>query len=423
MTTFLVFIGTILLLVGFHEFGHFLAAKLLGVGVMEFAIGFGPTLGTWRRGKTRYSLRLLPLGGYVRLAGEGPDVGEFPAEETYYGRPPWTRFLLALAGPAFNVFLALLLAFAGFLFIGLPRLRVAGLVPGKPAEKVLAIGDVVLALEGQPVWNIGEIGRIVQERAPNPLRFSILRDGETLEVSVTPVYSEEEGRYLVGGYFQPQVIFAEIQTLKPLSPLSAAGLRPGDAVVEACGTPVRSFLEWYAALAEGCRSVRVRRGEERVSLELPQEVPNLFEGAEFRALPMVYGRIGAGQAGALAAQQVGQAFYVIVETLKAMVAREIPAGEAVSGPVGIAGLLSAGIAAGPLVVLLLVAVISVNLALFNLLPIPALDGARMLFALFEMVTRRRVSPRVETLVHTLGFVLLLGLLVLITARDILRIFG
>jgi regulator of sigma E protease len=106
-----------------------------------------------------------------------------------------------------------------------------------------------------------------------------------------------------------------------------------------------------------------------------------------------------------------------------MLAREIPAGEAVSGPVGIAGVLSAGIAAGPLVVILLIAVISVNLALFNLLPIPALDGARMLFALFEMVTGRRVSPKVETLVHTLGFILLLGLLVLITARDILRLFG
>jgi regulator of sigma E protease len=133
--------------------------------------------------------------------------------------------------------------------------------------------------------------------------------------------------------------------------------------------------------------------------------------------------VGTTWAAALAGQQVVQAFSVIVQTLRAMLAREIPAGEAVSGPVGIAGVLSAGIAAGPLVVILLIAVISVNLALFNLLPIPALDGARMLFALFEMVTGRRVSPKVETLVHTLGFILLLGLLVLITARDILRLFG
>ena len=426
MTTFLVFVATILLLVGVHELGHFLAAKLLRVGVLEFAIGFGPAIWAKKRGKTRYSLRLFPLGGYVRLAGEGPEIGEYAPEETYYGRPAWVRFLVGLSGPAFNLALAFVLAWGAFLFIGLPRLRVAGLVPGKPAEEVLRVGDVLLAVEGKEVWNLGEVGERIQAKAPDPVRFRIVRDNEEMEVSILPVYSEEEGRYLVGGYFQPQVVLAEIQDLKPLSPLSAAGLRPGDVIVSACDKPVRSFLEWYALLTEGCRSLTVRRGDQILALELP-ELPSglasLFEGAEFRSLPMVYGRIGFPKATALAAQQVGMAFSVIVETFKAMARKEIPAGEAVSGPVGIAGIISAGITAGPLVVLLLIAVISVNLALFNLLPIPALDGARMLFALFEMATGRRVSPRVETLVHTLGFILLLGLLVLITARDILRLFG
>lgn len=423
MTTFLVFIGTILLLVGVHELGHFLAAKLLHVGVLEFAIGFGPSLWSWRRGKTRYSLRLLPLGGYVRLAGEGAEVGDYSPEETYYGRPAWTRFLLALAGPVCNVFLAFVLAFVGFFFIGLPHLRVAGLVRGKPAEEVLQIGDVILAVEDKLIWNTADIGEIVQNRAPEPVRFRILRDNGELEVSITPVYSPEDGRYLVGGYFQPQVILAEIQSVEPLSPLSAAGLRPGDVIVGACGVPVRSFLEWYEALDSGCRSIQVRRGESLLVLEISADVENLFQGVEFRSLPLVYGRIGAGLAGEMAGQQVAQAVYVIVATLRAMLTREIPAGEAVSGPVGIAGLLSAGLAVGPLVVLLLIAVISVNLALFNLLPIPALDGARMLFALFEMTTHRRVSPKVEAFVHTLGFLLLLGVLLLVTARDIFKLFG
>lgn len=423
MTTFLVFVATILLLVGIHELGHFLAAKALGIGVLEFAIGFGPAIYTRKKGKTQYSLRLFPLGGYVRLAGEGPEVGEFSPAETYYGRPAWTRFLMALAGPTANVLLAFVLAFAGFLLLGLPRLRVAGLVPGKPAEEILHIGDVILAVEDKNVWSTEDIGQIIQNQAPNPVHFKLLRDGEELEVAVTPVYSPEDSRYIVGAFFQPQVIFAEIQKLEPLSPLSAAGLRPGDVIVGACDTPVRSFLEWYAALEDGCRQIQVRRGESLFSVDLPADTKDLFSGAEFRTLPMVYGRVGTTWAAALAGQQVVQAFSVIVQTLRAMLAREIPAGEAVSGPVGIAGVLSAGIAAGPLVVILLIAVISVNLALFNLLPIPALDGERMLFALFEMVTGRRVSPKVETLVHTLGFILLLGLLVLITARDILRLFG
>lgn len=423
MTTFIVFVGTILLLVGVHEFGHFLAAKLLGIGVLEFAIGFGPALWVRKRGKTRYSLRIFPLGGYVRLAGEGPEMGEFLPEETYYGRPAWTRFVLALAGPTFNVILALLVAFSAFLFIGLPRLRVAGLVPGKPAENVLQIGDVILALEDQPVWSLEDIGSIIQKKAPEAVNFRILRGDHTQEVPITPVYSPEDGRYLVGGYFQPDVALLEVEKLQALSPLSAAGLRPGDVIVEACGTPMRSLSEWYDLLLKGCRAIKVHRGETVLSLELPENIENVFAGVEFRRLPLVYGRVGAGQAGGLAVRQVGEAFFAIAVALRAMLTRQIPPAEAVSGPVGIAGLIAAGLALGPLVVLLLIAVISVNLALFNLLPIPALDGSRMLFALFEMISRRRISPKVETFVHTLGFLLLLALLLLVTARDVLKLFG
>ncbi|MCS7217025.1 MAG: RIP metalloprotease RseP [Candidatus Bipolaricaulota bacterium] len=423
MSTLALFLVTILVLVGFHELGHFLAAKLVRIGVVEFAIGFGPPLRTWKRGKTRYSLRLLPLGGYVRLAGEGWDPGEFPAEETYYGRPAWARLLVALLGPAFNLLLALVLAFAGFGLIGLPRLRVAGLVPGRPAEQALQVGDVLLAVEGRPIWSTDEVGPLVQARAPEPVRFHILREGRPLEVALTPVYALEEQRYLVGAYFLPQVTLAELEEVPPLTLLSAAGFRGGDRVVEACGRPVRSQLELLLAVEEGCREVRVQRAEGLVSLPLPEDAGRAFAQGRWRALPMVYGPIGLGRALRLAGQQVGQALFLVAAALQALVARRLPAGEAVSGPVGIAALLAEGLAAGPLVVLLLIAVISVNLALFNLLPIPALDGSRLLFALVELLTRRRVPPQVETLVHTLGFVLLLGLLILITARDLLRLFG
>lgn len=423
MSTFLLFVGVILLLVGAHEFGHFLAAKALGVGVIEFAIGFGPAIWTRRRGKTTYSLRVFPLGGYVRLAGEGPELGEFSFSETYYGRPAWVRFLLALAGPTLNVLLAFVLAFAGFLTIGLPRLRVSGLVPGKPAEGVLAVGDVILAVDGQEVFSTINIGDLIQKRAPDSIAFLILRDGEKMEVTISPVFSPEDGRYIVGGYFAPQVILAEVKRVAPLSPLSAAGLRPGDVIFAACDTPIRSLREWEAALEEGCRKISVRRGKEILTLEIPQDTTKIWQGVEFKSLPMVYGRIGFRRAFGLAGAQVTQAFAVIGETLRAIVTKKIPAGEAVSGPVGIAGVLSAGLAAGPLVVLLLISVISVNLAVFNLLPIPALDGSRMLFSLFEMVSGRRLPPKVEMVVHALGFLLLLGLLVLVTVRDVFRLFG
>lgn len=423
MSTLLLFLATILLLVGAHEFGHFLAAKLVRIGVMEFAIGFGPPLKSWRRGKTTYTLRLLPLGGYVRLAGEAWEAGDFAPEETYYGRPAWARLLVALAGPTSNILLALVLAFSAYWFIGLPRLRVAALTPGKPAEQALKIGDVLLAVEGIPVWSTDDVSPLIQARAPQPVRFTVLREGRELELEIAPVFSPEDGRYIVGVYFWPQVVLAELQEVRGLTPLSAAGFRSGDRVVGACGRPIRSYLELLLAVEEGCRDLQVQRGEETVALRLPENAQEALAQGKWRALPLAYGHVGAQRALVLAGQQVGQAFSLIVETLRAMAARRIPAGEAVSGPVGIAAILAEGLAAGPLVVLLLIAVISVNLALFNLLPIPALDGSRLLFALFEMATHRRVPPRVETLVHTLGFLLLFGLLLFITARDILRFFG
>ncbi|MFN3347224.1 MAG: site-2 protease family protein, partial [Candidatus Bipolaricaulaceae bacterium] len=313
--------------------------------------------------------------------------------------------------------------FAGFWLIGLPRLRVAGLVPAKPAEKALQVGDVVLAVEGKPIWSTDAIGPIIQARAPEPVRFQIQREGELLEVSLTPVYSETDGRYIVGAYFLPQVVLAELLEVPALTPLSAAGFRSGDRIVAACGRPVRSYLELLVAVEEGCKEVLIQRDEELLAVNLGDAASQALGMGKWRTLPLAYGRIGPGRSLALAGQQVGQALFFVAAALQALVARRIPAGEAVSGPVGIAAVLAEGLAAGPLVVLLLIAVLSVNLALFNLLPIPALDGSRFLFALFELVTRRRVPPRVETFVHTLGFILLLGLLLLITARDLLRLFG
>ena len=130
-----------------------------------------------------------------------------------------------------------------------------------------------------------------------------------------------------------------------------------------------------------------------------------------------------GTALELAGRQVARFFVLLGQVMRGLVRGSIPAGEAVAGPVGMAGILSQGLEAGGLATLLLIAFISLNFAAFNLLPFPALDGARMCFALFEMVTRKKVSPAVETAIHALGFMLLLALMLLVTWRDIMRLFG
>lgn len=423
MTTFLVFIGTILLLVMVHEGGHFLAAKALRIAVEEFAIGFGPALWSWKRRETRYSLRAFPIGGYVRLAGESGETAEVPFERTYYGRPAWARFLLSFSGPLANGALAVAVVLGAILGLGLPRLRVAGLVPGKPAAEALAVGDVILAVGGRSVWATDELGKEIQAIAPAPVAFRIRRDRRVWEVALAPVYSERDGRYLVGAYFYPQVYLAEIADLRVESPLGQAGFKVGDRVVAACGRPVGSLLELYASWEEGCRAATVDRAGALVPLALPEVPPaDFFSGAGFRTLPIVYERPSAWEGIARAFREIGRVLTGFLAVIRGLLARTLPPGEAVTGPVGIAAVLGQGVQAGPVVLLFLVALISLNLALFNLIPFPALDGARMAFALYEMAIRRKVSPRVETAIHAAGFVLLLGLLLLITFQDVMRFF-
>jgi len=423
MTTVLLFAGVVLFLIGIHEAGHFLAAKRLGIAVEEFAVGFGPVVWAWRRGETRYSLRLLPLGGFVRLAGESGETAEIPFERTYYGQPAWTRLVLALSGPLANVVLAVALVVGAILGFGLPRPRVAGLVPGRPAAEVFEVGDVILAINGRSAWALEDVRAAIRAVAPEPVTFGIRRGGQELDVSVAPVFSEEEGRYLVGAYFFPQMILPEIEHVTAGGSWSGAGFLPGDRVVSLCGVAVRSFFDLYEMWKQGCREALVERGGETLVLPLPDSAEGLSRDASFRTLPPIYERPPIGEGVVLSFKWIGGAMAGFVATIRGLITRDIPAEEAVIGPVGIATLLGQGVMAGPLIFFLLVALISLNLAVFNLIPFPALDGARMAFALYEVVTRRKVSPRVETAVHAAGFVVLLGLMILIAFQDLRRLFG
>lgn len=420
----LLLLGLILFLVAAHEGGHFLAAKLLGMAVEEFSIGFGPVVFSRKRGETRYSLRAIPFGGFVRLAGEGGEAAEVPFERTYYGRPAWVRFCVSLAGPVANILLALLLAVGGILGFGLPRLRVVGLVPGAPAEGGLEVGDVVLAIAGRAVWTWEEVGPAIQAAAPSPIQFRLLREGREVIVEISPRWAAEEQRYLVGAYFSSQPFTPELQQLAPDAPLAQAGLRPGDRILKACNRSVRSLTELRVALEGGCREITYQRDGQELTLSLPAgEWREVFSGAGFAPGEVVVHRPGFVAACRLGIGYLTRFFRVLAAVVSGVARGEVPAGEVVSGPVGLAETLAQGVQAGGLATFILIALISLNLAAFNLIPFPALDGARMAFALFEMISRRKVSPAVETAIHTLGFMLLLGLMLLVTWRDILRLFG
>ena len=164
MITFLLLIGTILVLVGVHEGGHFLAAKLTGAYVKEFAIGFGPKLVSHRIGETLYSIRALPFGGYVRLAGEDREEtdSEIPKGRLLYNRPPFVRILISLAGPSANLLMTLLVLVLALWISGVPLVQVAALIPGKPAEVKLLPGDRIISIAGVPTYTVEDLDRAIQ---------------------------------------------------------------------------------------------------------------------------------------------------------------------------------------------------------------------------------------------------------------------
>ena len=188
LTTVLIFLGTFLVLVLAHESGHFWAAKLAGVTVKEFAIGLGPKLVSHQGRETRYSIRLIPIGGFVRLAGEdreetSPDI---PSDRILYNKPPLVRALISLAGPAANLFTTFFVLVIIMWAFGVPFVQVGDTMAGMPAEGVLLPGDRLLAAEGEHVYSAEDLDRVVQRSQGNPITLLVERDGRRQRIEISP---------------------------------------------------------------------------------------------------------------------------------------------------------------------------------------------------------------------------------------------
>lgn len=431
MITFLLFVGTILVLVGVHEGGHFLAAKASGVYVEEFAIGFGPKLFSFGKGETKYSIRAIPFGGYVRMAGEDarealPDI---PTDRLLYSKPPLVRIVISLAGPAMNLLTTFLVAVFALWGFGIPVLQVADTIPGKPAASVLQPGDRVYEINGHPVHDIDAVSRLIQEANGAPVDFLIERDGTPEHVKITPTFDEKEGRYLVGAYFLPVTYTKRIKSLDPSSPLALAGLRPGDEIESVNGSPVSTAISFIEKLSEilpaDSVSISVLRNGGEIALVLPtagMTVDKLLTGVEFVDLGKEMRRPGLTAGIVLGAGQFADELRMMGELFHSMITGKISPAKSIAGPIGIARLLGEGMHQGGSVFLWIFSYLSLSLGILNLIPFPALDGSRAAFALYELVARKPIPPEREGMIHLIGFLILLGLMILITFQDIVRLF-
>lgn len=367
MLAIIIFILVLSLLVVLHELGHFIAAKRAGIGVEEFGIGLPPRIWGKKIGETIYSVNWLPFGGFVRLVGEDPTDEKRDEKNSFYVKPLSSRTLVVIAGVVSNLLLAVLIFYIVIFALGF-----------KISLPLLVEHRFKFINESRQVL-------VVEVNNGSPAQGAGVKIGDSiLSVSDEQISSIDE--------LQGIIRSSENKTLRLVleNPVNNQ-----QRAVEV--TPVYNKELSAPALGVGLGELAVLNYQ-----TLPQKV---FAGFIHSYNTLDYSVKLFGQLIGFAIQQ---------KDIK-------PISEGVSGPVGIAAITSQAVALGPVSVLQLVGLLSLNLAFINILPVPALDGGRFLFIGIEAVTRRRVYPAVEKWVHTIGFALLLGLILLITYNDILKL--
>ena len=417
-----------------HEFGHFGAARAIGAKVEEFGIGLPPRIKGWRRNGVLWSLNWIPFGGFVKVLG---DDGKSADPGSINTKSPAQRALFLVAGSAMNILLAfaLMVVVVGIQGTSRSNVYIASVVPGSPAETAgWEPGDRIVEVAGVPIDSSTDVGHRAREFAGKPMSVVIDRNGQQIETSVVPRENPPANEGPTGvGITEAVVAETTISSVTPDSAAAAAGFQPGDRIVSIGNQPIGDAyaLQWALnSAADSTVPVEVIRGEGKASLSLA--VPAIDPAGEF--LPQIgldaqvipqFSRVplasiipvGIGQAW----EQMGQ----MLSGIRDLITGRAPLDQ-IAGPLGMGQITSEIVSASPLPLWVtlsqLAILLSLNLAILNLLPLPALDGGRLLFVIIEVLRGgKKLAPEREGVVHFTGLVLLLGAMVIIFVLDALRI--
>ncbi len=427
MTTVLLFLLVLGVLVIVHELGHFTVAKLAGVKVLEFGVGYPPRVYGIRRGETDYTLNLLPLGGFVRMEGEdGPGAGT----RSFGAKSARARLAVLAAGPAMNALLPIFLLTA-VLMIGqqvtIADVTVVSVAPGSPAESAgVQAGDVIRSVDGRAVENTAALSGALQLRLNADSGWVIERRGEPLDVRISEVRSAPPVGEGATGVRVANAL-TTVASLPGASPLTAAGLLVGDAPVLAGERQVLSatgLTEAAAAWAEAnpgqAMPLRVMRAGRLLTLSIPADALTALGDATLTERLTEHRAEGLWPALPHALRQMGDVLVVFRNEISRWIsgASQVQ----ISGPVGIAQATGEVARAGLSPLIAWAALLSINLAIVNILPLPALDGGRITLVLVELARRgRRLAPEKERLVHLTGFALLMAGIAYVSIQDIARL--
>ncbi len=425
------FVFVLGVLVIIHEAGHFVAARLLGAPVEVFSVGFGKRLWGFERGGTDYRISLVPLGGYVRIVGLGPDESDVAgatdgAEPELL--PRWKRALILLAGPATNLVAAVLLVAVSFMvgaevasYLSDPPV-VGWVQPESPAaEAGVREGDRIVAANGHAMTNWRDLETSILTSGGHQVQLRIRRAGSEQTLDMTPTSMTRWG---IGysGLLPP--LPPVVEGLQPNSPAKQAGLQVGDRIIAVDGEAVHQFYDLIRLISPH-PNAKVTVTVERSGATLSLPVTTESVGGEGKIgvpliLPTKTLKVGPLRAVSMA---VSECYRQTVETFRVLgkLLTRRASMKQLTGPIGIAQISGEAARSGFRSLVWLMAVISLQLGIFNLLPIPVLDGGHLTIIAFESAIRRDLSLKVKERIIEVGFVLLILLVVVVLYNDILKI--
>ena len=432
MSDFLTSLVAVVAVLGFmiliHEFGHYAVAKWLGVRVEQFAIGFGKRLIGFRKGETDYRINAIPLGGYVKMSGENPMDERTGDPREFLSHSRWHRFLIAIAGPTMNILLAIILLTTVYMVhYEYPAVYDEPTVIGwvmkdtAAAKAGLQIGDRITRIEDvqNPTWEQVDLKEALSPG--QPLDVQVERDGKTLDKTVVP---EPAGLDQIGfAGWAPKEQQVTITDLTPDKPAEKAGLREGDQIVALDGKPVPAL----AAMVESLEVTKdkpiaitvLRKGEQKTFTVQPMLSDKRYR-IGIGSMQLKVKTLPFGAAFSKSLHENRQNALLILELVKKMMQRKISI-RSIEGPIRIGQ--AAGEAArrkGWTPLMGLTAAISLNLGIFNLLPIPILDGGVILFLLIEGLMRRDISMSIKERVYQAAFVFLVLFAVMVIYNDLMK---
>jgi regulator of sigma E protease len=429
VTSILAFIFVLGVLIFVHELGHFLMARRIGVRVLTFSLGFGPKLLSFRRGDTEYCISAIPLGGYVKMAGETPEDARTGASDEFLSKSKWQRFQVLVMGPVMNLALAVVVM-ALVLYQGaqVPAFEDQAVAVGGFTEKSVAQaagvqpGDRIVRVDEKEVPTWKQFYLTVATKANRQVRLTVVRDGQFIERQVVPAAVD---RYETGDIGVLPRMHPQITGVRDRQPASEAGLQPGDLVIKAAGEVNVSrdrLIELIKSHEGRPLELEVKRADGTHTMSV---VPRLIDGtviigATISPLELRTVEPGILEAFQLSLERNWEWSSLIFETLGGLFTRDTSVKQ-LMGPVAIAGLSGEAAENGWIPLFTLMAMISLNLGLLNLMPIPVLDGGHIAILALESVSRRDFSMKVKEKMLLAGFVLLLMLMVTVIYNDLMRI--